>query len=378
MGFAKSENCNGPVLAIGRVGALCGNVHMIEGHAWITDNALMLSANSDLVSVKYLAVTLRARNLNETANKTAQPLITGTGVLNERVPLPPLPEQRAIARYLDYVDGHIQRYIRAKERLIELLEEQKRAVINQAVTRGLDPDAPLKPSGVEWLGDIPARWAIVRTKSIFRQRNEKGFPDQPLLAATQTMGVLRKDRYDNRTVVPLKDLHLLKLVRKGDFVISLRSFQGGIEYTHDQGIISPAYTIIQADGRFAYEDYYAFLFKSESYLENLKLHVTGIRDGQNIDYTKLGRSRIPVPPLDEQRLITDRLNEAVADVDKNTQLSLRQIELIKEYRTRLIADVVTGKLDVRDAAANLPDGVDEYELSDRSYDPNRLELAEVR
>ena len=92
--------------------------------------------------------------------------ISRPGLQSVCVPLPPFPEQRAIARYLDYVDRRIQRYIRAKERLIELLEEQKRAVINQAVTRGLDPDVPLKPSGVEWLGDVPAHWEVVKSVEI--------------------------------------------------------------------------------------------------------------------------------------------------------------------------------------------------------------------
>ena len=92
--------------------------------------------------------------------------LTDESFLGAPIPLPPLPEQRAIARYLDYVDSRIQRYIRAKERLIELLEEQKRAVINQAVTRGLDPDVPLKPSGVEWLGDVPAHWEVSRLHTI--------------------------------------------------------------------------------------------------------------------------------------------------------------------------------------------------------------------
>ena len=108
----------------------------------------------------------------------------------------------------------------------------------------LQPYPAYEPSGVEWLGHMPEHWDIRRTKTILKQRNLKGFPDEPLLAATQTKGVVRKEDYDNRTVLALKDLHLLKLVRVGDFVISLRSFQGGIECARDQGIISPAYTIL--------------------------------------------------------------------------------------------------------------------------------------
>jgi len=109
---------------------------------------------------------------------------------------------------------------------------------------GLKPYPAYKDSGVPWLGQVPAHWEVRRTKTLLRQRVENGFVDEPLLAATQTKGVVRKDQFENRTVLALKGLHLLKLVRIGDFVISLRSFQGGIEYAHEQGIISPAYTVL--------------------------------------------------------------------------------------------------------------------------------------
>src|SRR5262245_5849731 len=160
----------------------------------------------------------------------------------------------------------------------------------------LQPYAAMKDSGVPWLGELPEHWEVRRTKTLLRERVEKGFPNEPLLAATQSQGVVRKEQYENRTVLALKDLHLLKLVRAGDFVISLRSFQGGIEYAHDRGIISPAYTILFAS-RPQTHGYLAWLFKSKPYIENLSLFVTGIRQGQNIDYEKLGRSELPLPPL---------------------------------------------------------------------------------
>src|SRR5690606_12144892 len=174
---------------------------------------------------------------------------------------------------------------------------------------GLKPYPKMKDSGVPWLGEVPEHWELRRTKTLLRERVEKGHPDQPLLAATQSNGVVRKEQYENRTVVALKDLHLLKLVRVGDFVISLRSFQGGIEYAHEQGIISPAYTILYS----AYPEmhgYLARLFKSAPYVENLSLYVTGIRQGQNIDYEKLSRAELPIPPLPEQAAIVRFLDYA--------------------------------------------------------------------
>ncbi|GIV76426.1 MAG: restriction modification system DNA specificity domain-containing protein [Litorilinea sp.] len=154
------------------------------------------------------------------------------------------------------------------------------------------------------------------------------------------------ENYENRTVLALKDLHLLKLVKVGDFVISLRSFQGGIEYAREQGIISPAYTILYPvdEGHHAY---LAKLFKSKPFIENLNLYVTGIRQGQNIDYVKLSRSSIPLPPLDEQRAIAHYLDWADARIRRLIRARQRQIQLLEEYKQALIHQAVTGQVDVR-------------------------------
>jgi type I restriction enzyme S subunit len=125
----------------------------------------------------------------------------------------------------------------------------------------LKPYPAYKDPGVPWLGRVPEHWACPRTKTILTERVEKDHPEEALLAATQSQGVVRKDRYENRTVTAQKDFHLLKFVRVNDFVISLRSFQGGIEYARDQGIISPAYTILYARDSSSH-GYLSHLFKS--------------------------------------------------------------------------------------------------------------------
>jgi type I restriction enzyme S subunit len=210
----------------------------------------------------------------------------------------------------------------------------------------LKPYPAYKDSGVPWLGQVPEHWEVRRTKTVLRERNVRGFPNEPLLAATQTKGVIRKEQYENRTVLALKDLHLLKLVEIGDFVISLRSFQGGIEYARVRGIISPAYTILypQENDNHAY---LAFLFKSRPYIENLQLFVTGIRQGQNIDYEKLSRSPIPIPPLPEQTAIVRFLDFVDRRIRRLIHFRQRQIKLLEEYRQAIIHQAVTGQIDVR-------------------------------
>ncbi len=197
-----------------------------------------------------------------------------------------------------------------------------------------------KDSGVPWLGEIPAHWELRKTKYLFEERSEKGFPDEPLLAATQTKGVVRKEEYENRTVLALKDLHLLKLVRVGDFVISLRSFQGGIEFARHQGIISPAYTILYPINP-DHQPFYGYLFKSRPYVQDLSLFVTGIRQGQNIDYQRLKNSPLPVPPPDEQRAIA-RFLEAIDRLTRRyISAQRRLIALLTEQKQALIQQAVT-------------------------------------
>ena len=208
----------------------------------------------------------------------------------------------------------------------------------------LKPYPLMKNSGVEWLGEVPEHWDLPRTKTVLRERSEKGYPDEPMLAATQTMGVVRKERYENRTVLALKDLHLLKLVRKGDFVISLRSFQGGIEYAREQGIISPAYTILFSSHH-VHHGFLAQLFKSKPYIENLGLFVTGIRQGQNIDYEKLSRSRFPLPPPDEQAAIVHYLDHVDRRIRRLVRAKRKLIALLTEQKQAIIHRAVTRGLD---------------------------------
>ncbi len=211
---------------------------------------------------------------------------------------------------------------------------------------GLKPYPAYKDSGVPWLGQVPEHWEVRRTKTILRERSEKGHPNEPLLAATQTKGVVRKERYENRTVLALKDLHVLKLVEAGDFVISLRSFQGGIEYARERGIISPAYTILYPNDAQVHP-YLAFLFKSTPYIENLQLFVTGIRQGQNIDYEKLSRSSLLLPPLPEQTAIVRFLDLTERRIRRAIRAWQRRMKLLEEYKQALIHQAVTGQIDVR-------------------------------
>jgi len=165
------------------------------------------------------------------------------------------------------------------------------------------------------------------------------FPDEPLLAATQSHGVIPKDLYETRTMVATKGLETLKLVEKGDFVISLRSFQGGIEYAYYRGIISPAYTVLTPTAISA--KYFKYLGKCQSFIALLKSSVTGIREGQNIDYSKLRDNLLPLPPVNEQDTIAEYLDSATAEIDKAIASQQRMVDLLQERKQIIINQAVT-------------------------------------
>ena len=284
------------------------------------------------------------------------------------LPLPPLPEQAAIVRYLDHVDRRVRRLVRAKRKLIALLTEQKQGIIHRAVTRGLDPNVPLKDSGVEWLGEVPEHWEVRRVKTLFRLRIEKSGTNhgEELLSIYTHIGVRpRKDLEQKGNKASTTDDYWI--VRKGDLISNkLLAWMGAIGVSHFEGVTSPAYDILMPVVELS-SDYYHHLFRTKHCLQQFKQRSRGIMDMRlRLYFDQFGQILVPVPPLNEQLAIVDYYDQATADIDTTIAHANREIELLNEFRTRLIADVVTGKLDVRDAAANLPEEPEEIEPLDEA------------
>ena len=198
-----------------------------------------------------------------------------------------------------------------------------------------------------WISKIPAHWQAHKMKHLFSERSEKGYPNEPLLVASQNMGVVPKNVYGSRTVEAQKDLHLLKLVRVGDFVISLRSFQGGLEYAYYQGIISPAYTVLIPHEPML-GSYFRYLAKSKPFIGLLTLCVTGIREGQNIDYTKLKNHHLPVPPRSEQDQIVRFLDWKVSSINKLINIKHKEISELNESLNTKLRDVLLSVPNVKE------------------------------
>lgn len=212
-----------------------------------------------------------------------------------------------------------------------------------------------KDSGVQWLGEIPSHWELLKMKYAFKERSEKNHPNEEPLCATQSRGVIPQSLYEGRVVVVNKGFEGLKLVKVGDFVISLRSFQGGIEYAYYQGIISAAYTVLQPKES-DMAPYFKYMFKSHDYIQLLQTCVTGIREGQNINYPLLAKKAVPIPPMEEQHAIVSYLDTKCSKLDTFISNKEKEITLLQEMKQRVIADAVTRGLNpnVKFKPTNIP------------------------
>ena len=263
--------------------------------------------------------------------------------------VPPLPEQTAIVRFLAHTDRQVNRLIRAKRRLIELLNEEKQAIIHRAVTRGLDPTARLKPSGVEWLGDVPAHWEVNPIKAEMTCLNRRRVPMSGV--ERDKMTVRAYDYYGASGVIDrvanyIFDGELILIAEDGANLL-LRNLPLAIIARGKFWVNNHAHVLEPRDGNLEY---------LASVLECIDYN-TWISGAAQPKLTKdrLMAVRIPVPPVREQDLIMAQIHSETSELTLTVELARREIALLREYRTRLIADVVTGKLDVREAAASLPD-----------------------
>jgi type I restriction enzyme S subunit len=279
----------------------------------------------------------------------------GMGVLgNLPVCYPPLSEQTAIAAFLDRKTAQLDQAVAIKEQQIALLKEHKQILIQTAVTRGLDPNVTMRDSGVEWIGEIPAHWEIRRSKFVFTQRKELAKPGDVQLSATQAYGVIPQDEYESkidRRVVKIQfHLEKRKHVEIDDFVISMRSFQGGLERAWSEGCIRSSYVVLKPLIELS-ASYYGYLFKSSRYISALQSTANFIRDGQDLNFENFSMVDLPIAPLDEQCKIASYLDNQICLVNKSTELLQQQIDKLKEYKATLINSAVTGKIRVPEIAA---------------------------
>lgn len=319
------------------------------------DNNCQAIVPSNQVEQDYCYYLLCIVDMNDFDNAGTIPSLNNSKLLNLQIPFPPKKTQHAIANYLDSKCSQIDALIANTEAQIASLGEYKKALITQAVTKGLDPDVEMKDSGIAWVGNMPKEWETVPAKSMFMQRNDKGNKYVlQLLSPTQKFGVIPQSLYEEKTgqnAVKLDEktnLSALKTVHKGDYCISLRSFQGGFELSDYEGVVSPAYQVfypIKAVG----QRYYKYLFKTQRFINEMNSYTMSLRDGKNIAFADFGKSYIPVPPLSEQKRIGNYLDLKCSQIDALIQTKSKTLNVLQEYKKSLILDYVTGKKEVPDS-----------------------------
>lgn len=348
-GYTKSFNNIGRLPLIGRQGALCGNVNYSSGYFFASEHAVVVYPKSGS-SVTWIGEAIRTADFNRLSQSTAQPGISVAVGENQRFPHPPLAEQKAIAEFIDHKSDQIDQTIQIKERQIELLKERKQILIQQAVTRGIFPDAPMRDSGIEWIGEIPAHWEVMANRALFHERVEPGKEELPLLSVSIHSGVSKEEISEDDNIrgrVKIEDKTKYQIVRPGDIAFNMmRAWQGAIGAVRVEGMVSPAYTIAIPCPRLNAQ-YFEYQYRTPIFIQQMDRYSKGITDFRKRLYWDGFRQLITlVPPVEEQQTIVKFIEHAMQKQDAAVALLERQITKIKEYKSTLISCAVTGKIKV--------------------------------
>ena len=303
--------------------------------------------------------------------KLLKPLYTGlrktinvNTFQSTKIPVPPRTEQDQIVRFLDWKISMVNRLINTKRREIKAVDAMKRSMVSSAVTRGIEPNAPMKFSGTKLLGDIPEHWETAPLVSMAKEKSICDCTELQLLSVYLDEGVIpfaQKD--EKRTNTTSKDLSKYQRVDPGDFVLNnQQAWRGSVGVSFDTGIVSPAYIVLQMDDTLNRE-YANYFLRSRVMVDQYLVISRGVGSIQrNIYWSSLKRVIVPIPPKEEQERIVAYLKETVIKMQNAILYLTKEVETLEEYKTKLIADVVTGKIDVRDVE------IPEYEFVDEDAD----------
>jgi type I restriction enzyme, S subunit len=350
-GWHDVPQARAPGIVTGRYGTI-GEFHLVERDYWPLNTSLYsidLHGNS-AAFLRYMLESL-APLFHLNAAKSAVPGIDRSDIHTIPVAVPPLPIQQGIAGYLDRETTRVDALVEAKKRVLGLLAEKRRALIARAVIRGLDQGVPLRDSGIPWLGDIPAHWETRRAAWLFRERDERGEGELPLLEVSINAGVTLREFSDERIESTAADHNSYKVARRGDVVFNkMRMWQGAVGIAPEDGLVSPDYVV--AKPTYALRPEYAgLLFRTEMFSaecarrshgivwDRLRLYWDGFRDIE-----------LPLPPAETQEEIVVRIALETAKLDAVRQATERSVALLKERRAALIAAAVTGLINVGNAA----------------------------
>jgi type I restriction enzyme S subunit len=348
---------DGAYVLIGRQGAECGNVNYAYGKFWASEHAVVATPDRELEH-HWLGETLRAMNLNQYSQAAAQPGLSVEVIGRLKLPYPPPPEQQQIAAFLDWKTGQIDALIARKKELLEKLKEKRIAVITQAVTKGLNPAAPMRDSGIPWLGQVPQHWQV--KKFSYFSRVVRGASPRPAGDPTYfngdhipwiTVGEITRDELiyleSTETMLTEEGAQNSRIMTAGTLVVTNSGATLGVPKIlsitgcANDGVVAFEDLAENADKVFLY-----FFLRSQTEELRERMKQGGGQPNLNTDIIKA--LSVPFPPLDEQTRIAKHLRGETAKIDKMTDKVAEAIDRLTEYRTALITAATTGKTDVRE------------------------------
>ena len=268
-----------------------------------------------------------------------------------RVPEIPPPQQRSISDFLDQKTARLDALVAEKERVLKLLVEKRQSLIAWAVMQGIDQEVSRRDSGIPWLGEIPAHWEIRKVARLFRECDDRGRPDLPLLEVSIDRGVVVREFSGERIESTAADFNSYKVALQGDIVFNkMRMWQGAVGATPEDGLVSPDYVVARPTGRLS-SAYASLLFRTAAFSaesarnshgivwDRLRLYWQGFRD-----------IAVPIPPEQEQLDIVEQIQSETRALDELSKATSETITLLRERRAALIAAAVSGRVDVEDAA----------------------------
>lgn len=353
VGLHNQANTKAPVIVVGRKGSF-GKISWSDEPGFCIDTAYYIDQRSASGDMRFIYYALQSLNLNDISRDTGIPGLSRDDAHNRSISIPSFDKQIKIATYLDRETRRIDDLITEKSGFIALLREKRVAEISHAVTKGINPDAPMKPSGADWLGDVPAHWDAVRLGVIFKEADRKGDPDLPVLSVSIHDGVSDEEVADEdrvRKVALSEDRSVYQGVVPGDLVYNMmRAWQGGFGAVTTEGLVSPAYVVARplSDARTKFIE---LQLRTPQAVEEMRRYSKGIADFRMRLYWEHFRNvRVALPSPEEQDAILANIERETTRIDGLIHETEHSIALLKEKRAALITAAVTGKIDVRNAA----------------------------
>ena len=325
----------------------------IQGKVWANNHVHVLRPNVAGAG-KFIANALNATDYSQFVDGSTRDKLTQSAMNDIPLPWPTTNEQNAIVAFLARETAKIDALISEQRRLIELLKEKRQAVISQSVTQGLDPHVQMKPSGVEWLGDVPAHWEVTRLANVFREVVESGAEELPVLSVSIHQGVSDKELEEDemeRKVTRSEDRSKYKRVAPSDLVYNMmRAWQGGFGTVTVEGMVSPAY-VVARPRMLIPTSFIEHLLRIPQAVEQMRRHSRGVTDFRlRLYWDEFRNIRIVLPPRSEASAIC----EAIASLNERfsalSAVAEESIALLQERRKALIFAAVTGKIDIRGLA----------------------------